>query len=241
MTSKSLLITNSILLFFLLGCSHGKVEEQSVYIYTDSTGNYRQVIETKQSENRLVTRKRLFVAGGKEPVEKSISVARLKEDSSGIKLLPEAFDVEVWFNKKNYRSKGKTVSKEKAMYVKMDTPEENWAGTRKLSFPQGKRFCFFEQIPDCLRLFGYLNEENFQEKIITVVWDSYPFTSEIYKGVRKNLFTAATLNYEGDIEGVKRFVLQIDNQLVFYEFESDDTLKKMFWISQGITKERVLK
>ncbi len=128
--------------------------------------------------------------------------------------------------------------KSKAMTVTSESPEPKWNGTQSIPFPKGKNFCFFSQIPECL-YHGHILETALENKAKTfpfyVIWESFPYTSEQYSGVGKTLFSVATIKFDGEIKKLFRYIIEVEGQVMMYQFNRSFELHNISWIPQGIT------
>ncbi len=53
--------------------------------------------------------------------------------------------------------------------------------------------------------------------------------------VGKNLFAPASVKFDGENNGLFRYIVEVEGQEVLYEFTKSYDLVKVVWISQGIT------
>jgi hypothetical protein len=234
---------------FILGCtlknpSQNLKEDHSTYNYLDSSGTYKLVRESKKVSQKIVTRQQMMddKKGGGKLIEKSIIVSRIgsiKNKSSRLLILrPEASEYTVWLEGKKYSSRLELNPRGKTMKLMMESPEKRWQGTSEVTFPKGKYFCFFNQLPECLRLNFLLSralEQKSQRFHFYLIWDSYPYVQEIFNQVGTKLFTPASVKYDGTINGLLRFVVELDGQVVVYQLNRSFHFIKMAWISQGVT------
>ncbi len=236
-------------LFFLSSCSSAILkglprEGKTTYAYSDESGSFRFVRESKKIDKKLVTRTQLIDTKGSQAkaLEKSIIVSQIGSIKSKNKRLitvrPLASEFTVWLEGKKYLSKMKINSASKSMTVTLDSPEPKWQGTTEIKFPRGKYFCFFSQIPECLYhnyLLVLATENQTQQFDFYVVWDSYPYVQDQLTKVGKNLFASASIKFDGEIKGQYRYNVEVEGQMIFYQFTKSFDLVKVAWVSQGIT------
>lgn len=235
-------------LLFLLSCSHFRKsavprEGKNTYSYTDVSGNFTYLRDVKTIQKKVVTRSQILIpsAGADKVVEKSITVSQVGtvKDKKGRALVvrPLASEFSVWLEGKKYTSKMQLNTGKRAMKVILDSPEPQWKGVTEVPFPTGKHFCFYTQIPECLYHSQILTRA-FEEKKRTfdfyVVWDNYPYVQEQLTNVGKNLFSHATLKYDGEPKGRIRYILEVEGQVLLYQFTKNFELAGFSWISQGI-------
>ena len=125
----------------------------------------------------------------------------------------------------------------KSMRVTLESPESKWQGTQLIKFPRAKHFCFYNQIPECLYHNSFLSfsRERDQTMDFYVVWDSWPFIQEQLSNVGKNLFVPASLKFDGENNGLFRYIVEVEGQMILFHFTKSYDLVKVAWISQGIT------
>lgn len=238
-----------ILMLFLVSCtSHmplGKPKEgKATYSYTDESGTYRYVREAKLVQKKIITRNQLIETkgGATRVLEKSIVVSQLGSIKNGknrlVTVRPSASEFTVWLEGKKYSSKMRINPKRKSMLLSLESPDPRWQGDNEVSFPRGKYFCFFNQIPECLYhnyLLSRANENRSERFDFYVIWDSYPFVQEQYARTGKNLFAAASVKFDGEIKKLFRYIVEVEGQIILYQFSKSMDLVKIAWISQGIT------
>ena len=240
----------SLILFSLfISCSHTKKYSQpregvQQYSYYDVSGKFVLIREHKTEKNKLITRTLLSdnESGTSKVLEKSITVTELGTVQSQAGRLqvsrPLASDFTVWLEGKKYQSTMRLSEKEKKLIVELNSPEEKWNGLSKYSFPKGKFFCFFSQIPDCLHHNSLLKKalEGKQKGIsFHIVWDNYPYIQDQLNGVGLKPFSYAVLKFEDFDKKNLKYIVEVDGQSVLYHFSPSFDLIRMLWISQGIT------
>ncbi len=235
-------------LLFLTACSHpGKGNKPSegkfVYSYSDISGNFRYQRDVRFIEKKLVTRTQILIpsAGSDRVVEKSVTVSQVGsvKDGKGRALIvrPLASEFTVWLEGKKYSSKMHLDTARKSMRLTLDSPDPRWKGQSFIPFPQGKQFCFFTQIPDCLYHNQILSKSLGHKKQsfdFYVVWDNYPFVQDQLNNVGKNLFSHASVRYDGEPKGRIRYIIDVEDQVIIYQFNKNFELTGYSWISQGI-------
>jgi hypothetical protein len=60
-----------------------------------------------------------------------------------------------------------------------------------------------------------------------VIWESYPFVQDILTKVGRKLFTPATLKFDGEINGLFRYIVEVEGQMVLYQFTKSFDLVKV--------------
>lgn len=235
------------LLSFLFSCSSvQKISSLSsskrLYIWKDKSGEFVLERDVRVSKKKLATRSTLSLLSNRTKVlEKTVGVSQIGlvkiRGNTIASLRPFASQHSIWFDKKEYFSQLKVNAKKKALDVKLSSPEEKWKGAKEFKFPKGFIFCFFSQIPECVKRHGLLKMDN-RGKQIYIIWDSYPYHTEQLEGVLDQPFQSANFAFNTVIRGEKRYSLNLENQILFYHFNNRDEFEKMYWIAQGITVKR---
>jgi hypothetical protein len=219
-------------------------EGRALYTYTDVSGSFTLSREKKLLGKKLVTRSQISQTGNatNRILEKSITVSQLGSIKGRkgrlLTLRPLAAEFTVWLEGKRYASTMKLNEKSRSMVLNLDSPEERWKGTQSIVFPRSQYFCFLSQIPECLyrtHLLELAKSDQQKKHQLFVVWESYPYTQEILQGVGQSLFSAATLKYDGVIKSHHRYSLEVDGQIILYDFSNSYDLVRIVWIAQGIT------
>lgn len=238
------------ILFLLSSCSSilpggSPKEGRKVFAYVDVSGRYAFTREHKLiNKTKLITRTQIAMNQGstQRPLEKSIMVSQLGTvNDRGRRVMvmrPFAAEFTVWLDGKKYESKMRLDPKTKSMLLDLNSPEEKWKGKSSVQVPQGKQFCFFSQIPDCLyhnTMLSRAKENKGEPYSFYVVWDSYPFIQEQLTGVGAKLFAPAVVKYEGEVKSQLRYSVEVNGQSVLYHFSKSFDLIRMFWIGQGIS------
>ncbi len=218
------------------------------YNYEDKTGQYLLIRSTNidKKDAKLVTRKQLELKNKSKDniLEQSITIANpgLIKRKNAI-LRPEEAQFQIWFEGKKYTSSLKIDTKNKAFELKTNGPTSADNRTRKISFPKSQKyFCFFSQLTECLSFNGFIQKSIKEEKgsvRLYLIWDGYPYFQEAYNDLPNELFSDVEFRYDGKISNDEfRFILNISNQSIFFIVSEVADLKKMFWISQGVSMIR---
>lgn len=236
------------LLFFLSSCSsvfQGTPQPgKKTYAYVDEGGTYKFTREFKLIKQKIVSRGQIIdtKGSGARVLEKSILVSQIGSIKTPkgrlLTVRPVASEFEVWLEGKRYSSKMNINPRSKSMRVTLESPESRWTGTSEIPFPKGKYFCFYNQLPECLyqtKLLETARENQDQNFDFYVIWDSYPYVQDQLSKVGKKLFAPASVKFDGAIKGQFRYIVEIEGQMVLYQFTKSYDLEKMAWVSQGIT------
>ncbi len=187
--------------------------------------------------------KRILTDDGGQILEKSVVISKLGSLKGKLPVLrPEKSEYEVWFDGKEYSTKTKIDTKEKSLIVTLQSPEEQWSGTQNLPFPKNSPlFCYFSQVIECAIATGFIHkavDNGGGSMNFIIIWEGYPYIQQQYVGLPEEVFTRATLNFDGQSsDGLRRFSLNISNsnQIIFYQLSKSDELKGIFWPAQGLS------
>ena len=217
------------------------------YYLNDKSGKF--LVETESGiskKSNFVFKKKVLLedAASKGPLEQLISISKkgklkLKEGGTLQVLGPIISQYTVWFEGKKYFSEMKLSSNNK-LSIHYTSPESGKSGVKDIVLPKstGVR-CFFSQLVDCVRATGFLSQS--QDKgagkmHFQVLWDGYPFLQDQYTGLKEIPFSQAVLEFDGKNKNdERRYTLQAAGQSIFYFVGNKNELKKMFWVSEGLT------
>lgn len=247
-------------LFFILysmlilsSCAHQNTKEVSKVLstgdakfnYNDKNGKYLVKVTSgiNKKEKTFFYKRSLEIAekSSDNILEQSISfsqIGKLKKKTSILR--PKLSQYTVWFEGKKYFTELKINPKTKSIDVKMQSPEAKFNGEKSIKFPSTKTLsCFFSQIIECAKFNGFISKsiKNGNGKMsVYIIWDGYPFQNDTFTDFPSELFSLAELEYDGHLNSNEdRFNLQVAGQSIFYALDSKQQLKKMFWVSQGIS------
>lgn len=238
-----------IILFFLIfsiSCSSLKndrkpIEGRRNFVYIDVSGKFKLQRESKSLGGKVVSRSTLAYYDDKDKVlEKSVTVSQLGSVKNGdyrsVVLRPLASDFVVWLDGKKNEVKIRLDEKNKALSVTQISPEGQQSSS--IPFVKGSEFCFYNQLAECLyqnNLLIKALEDSGKEFPFQIIWDSYPYTQDLMSGVGKKIFSQAVLKYEGVKGNENSFQVEVEGQVIIYQFSKSFDLVRMLWILQGIS------
>lgn len=239
-----------LLLTFLFSCagSGDVVNQRTVltpgekkFILSDSSGKYHVKRQVKISGRKLLTKTVLSNWNSpSEALEKSITSSVIGSLRTGEpSLLPFASQFSVWFDKKQYFSQLKINRKSKSISIIQKSPEAKWNGKDSKKIPAGKYYCFFSSLPECVISQNLLVLSRESKVPIYLIWDNYPYYTEQYQAMSGDIVSLVQFSFANMVDQSLRFELDIGNQIIFYHFDKELKFEKMFWVSQGISLERV--
>lgn len=241
------------LCFFISSCAGTKsthlkkelIRGEERFSYTDKNGQFLVKLSSgfNKKENNFFT-KRILELPNKTTdniLEQSVALSNIGTLKKKKNILrPMLSQYNVWFEGKKYFSELKMNPSKKAIDVKMVSPETQWNGTKQIKLPNTRAlYCFFSQVIECAKTFGFISEAIKKESgtlSLFIIWEGYPYLSETYSDFPAELISKAQLEYDGKTkEDEKRFNLKIIGQSIFYVVDKNEQMKKMFWVSQGIS------
>lgn len=235
------------------GCSSTKnaavikkelIRAEEKFSYTDKNGQYlvRLASGFNKKANVYISKRSLEIPGREK--DKTLETSVTLSDIGSVKkkniLRPKLSQYNVWFDGKKYFSELRMNPAKKAMDIKMVSPESQWNGVKQVKLPSTKAlYCFFSQVIECAKTTGFLSEAAVKEEgalNFYLIWEGYPYLNETFTNVPSQLFSKAQLEYDGVTkENETRFNLKVAGQSIFYIVDSKMQMKKMFWVSQGIS------
>lgn len=250
--SKLVLITFLTHLTFIYGCSSNSKNAEAqlnptdiLFNLSDKNGQYNVRVATGFVEKtKSYTTKRIMELPNKSVdhiIEQSVSISSLGVvKKKSVILRPKISQYSVWFDGKKYFTELKINTSQKAIDVKMKSPESQWNGSKQVKFPSTRLLpCFFNQIIECAKVNGFISKASKAQAGVLnmlVVWEGYPYLNETLSDFTTELFSDAQLEYDGKTkQSERRFSLRVAGQAITYVLDEQDNMIKMFWVSQGIS------
>jgi hypothetical protein len=241
-----------LLCFSISSCAskHGHLKKELVraeerFSYTDKNGQFMVKLSSgfNKKENTFFSKRILEIPGKSTDniLEQSVALSDIGSIKTKENILrPKLSQYNVWFEGKKYFTELKINPEKKAIDVKMVSPENQWNGTKQIKLPNTKAlYCFFSQVVECAKTTGFLEKVIQKKKGVMnfyVIWEGYPYLSETYSDFPNEVLSKAQLEYDGKTkEGEHRLSLRIGGQSIFYVIDQNEQMKKMFWVSQGIS------
>jgi len=214
------------------------------YSYTDKNGQFLVRLSSgfNKKTNSFFTKRSLEIPEKDTDnlLETSVTLSDLGSVKKKNILRPKLSQYNVWFDGKKYFSELKMNQAKKAIDVRMVSPESQWNGVKQIKLPSTKAlYCFFSQVIECAKTTGFLADSAKKEEgtlYFYLIWEGYPYLNETFTNVPSQLFSKAQLEYDGTTkENERRFNLKVAGQSIFYVVDEKFQMKKMFWVSQGIS------
>jgi hypothetical protein len=217
----------------------------ATYEYKDINGIYSLKREVKIIKNKFYLRSTLHTADSSQLIEKGVSVADLGvltlDNQKLPSLRPFASEFEVWLDGERFISQSKIDKKTKKIVFQFE-PDFNKKNQQAYTFPSGSVFCYFSQIPECVRRVDFIRQaigNKTGSMSFYIVWDSFPYNNEIYGGTVDTPFELAKFSYVEEVEGEYKFALETSRYAMFYHFSRNLEFSKFFWIAHGISLKKI--
>ncbi len=221
------------------------IRPEESFSYRDKNGQYVVKLTSgfNKKDNSFFTKKSLEIINKKEnnALEQSVTIS----DYGSIKkkqviLRPKLSQYSVWFDGKKYFSEIKMNKLKKLLELKMISPESQWNGQKDIKLPTSKAmYCFFSQVIECAKTYGFFSRANKKDSTTMsfyIIWEGYPYLNETISDFPSELISRAELEFDGFTEEKeRRFNLKVAGQSIFYVVDNQEKMRKMFWVSQGIS------
>ena len=213
------------------------------YIYKDPSGEYILKREVLEDSRQIKLRQVLYLPSDlTTALEKSVTISDYgtigKSEKKALAIRPIASQFSIWFDKNKYFSQMKLNKRQKSLELYLDSPEKKWKGKSDKKFIRGSKFCWFSQLPECLKRIINNTKKSKLNSGFVIVWDSFPYYNEQYQNLSGKLFTPASIRFDGKFGKSYRFAIEVERQVIFYHYDKNLNFEKMLWISQGITLEK---
>ena len=239
---------------FIISCANTKnislkkelVRGEEHFTYSDKNGQFLVKLSSgfNKKANTFFTKRNLEILDKETDnvLEQSVAlsdIGTLKKKKTILR--PKLSQYNIWFEGKKYFSEVKLNSLKKSFEVKMVSPESQWNGNKQIKLPSTKAlYCFFTQVIECAKTIGFLEQAITKELGVMnfyIIWEGYPYLNSTYSDFPNELFSKAQLEYDGKtkIKDERRFNLKVGGQSIFYVLDKNQQMKKMFWVSQGIS------
>jgi hypothetical protein len=215
------------------------------YELNDKAGNFSFVRESgfQAKGKTFVLKTRVTPPRGDQSkvLEQSISISEIGKLKNNLPILrPKIAQYTVWFDKKKYFTQLKTNVEKRSIEITMKSPESKWNGKKTIPFPNSTGvFCFYNQLIECAAMTGFIHKaiaKKAGSMNFTVIWDGYPYFHEQYVNIRLEVFSSASLSFDGEGKnGLYRFTLEVSGQQIFYSVDKNGRYRKQFWVAQGLS------
>ena len=222
------------------------IRGEEKFNYSDKNGQYLVRLSSgfNKKENTFYTKRSLEIPNKEteNALEQVVALANIgKINESKTILRPKLSQYNIWFEGKKFFTELKLNSSSKTIDIKMISPEKQWNGKKQIKLPNTKAlYCFFSQVMECAKAIGFLSEAIKQDvgtMNFYIIWEGYPYLSETFSDFPNELLSQAQLEYDGKTKNSeeRRFNLKVGGQSIFYIVDKNEQMKKMFWVSQGIS------
>lgn len=217
---------------------------KDIFILSDKAGEFsveRESGRLGEGYKFAVRQKIQSFERDSEILEQLISISQTGKLKKLFVLRPEKSQYTVWFEGQRYFSELSVNVDNKSLQIELESPEKRWQGRQEVPFPTGTGvYCFYSQVIECASFTGFISKaikEKAGEMNFHLIWDGYPYIMEQYPGIPEQVFSPATLSYDGMTDsGEQRFLLRFYGETIFFMVNKDGKYDKKLWVSQGLTK-----
>lgn len=218
--------------------------EKSQFLLTDKGGDFLVERESGRlgNQNKYAVKQQLTTTSNTNQVlEQLISISQIGRLKNLHILRPEKSQYTVWFDGKKYFSELSVDVEKKMLIVNLESPEKQWNGRTEKAFPTSTGvYCFYTQVIECASFTGFIDkaiEEKTGVMNFYIIWDGYPYIMEQYQGIPVEVFSPASLQYDGQTaDNEDRFRLEFAGETIFYMVNKNGKYDKQMWVSQGLSK-----
>jgi hypothetical protein len=240
-------------LFLMVSCASQKsvdstlafnssLTQQRSYLYNDVSGNFQVTRLAQSKNNRLLLQRKMFSEQQSKLVEQVRLVSQLGSmtvnGKTRLGVRPNISQFLVWLEGKEYFSQIKVDLKKKKYVVTLKEKYEENPLVSEHETPKTNFLCYFHQIPECLKAWkslDYLTGDTAKDFSFWILWESYPFTDAIFSDISNELFSQATVKLEEQTSSSISFVMEVQGQVISYQFSKDGNFEKMSWVAQGVS------
>lgn len=223
------------------------------YIYKDLNGEYfvHRHVGTKKTKTgqHVVVKNKLFDDSSSKRLllEKTISYSQkgklnIKGEHASV-LRPYATFSEMWLNGEKYSSQMRLDYKEHKLEIYYQDQGKKHSTNVIIPTISSGLYCFFSQLTECLKVSGFFRisqELKVGSVNLVILWDGYPYFQKRMNGLQDAPIARGKFSYDGeDPSGNIKYVLDVDNQSIFYQVDNNGNFQKKYWVSQGITQEKI--
>ena len=233
-------------LFFFSACATQKNNTdhfgyKAKFELLDSSGKFILTREVKTKGNKLISRIKIFDLNMVNELESTVSVSRVgykNQNRDDILLLPDAAQFKVWFEKEEYLANTKISPRGRVIKTQYKDPENKQGKLLSHNLPKGKAYCFFSQIPECVKIQRLIFKAQKEKVSLYVIWDNFPYHTEQYENMSSDRFVLADFYLKEKNKNELKYSLDLGNQIIFYHFDNKLNFEKMFWVAQGLSLTR---
>lgn len=258
MVQKLRVVTATVIFFVLMvgSCASDKQKKTvsaalqsadsfGTFSYTDISGSFSLRRKVSYQRKRLFFQRILYQDTFEKWVEKLRSISQVGGiyGESGVYFRPLISQIELWMEGKKFSNQIKLNIKTKSLDI-VSTGKSSKAQRTQVSLPTDVQLvCFFQELPECLKLSGvlrqFLAKERMGEVEFVVIMETYPFHDVLYSDLPNQAFFRAKISVGSDalVDSKRETVLNVlmGDQVVNLKFQNNGNFLGLFWVSQGIS------
>ncbi|EQC46933.1 hypothetical protein [Bacteriovorax sp. Seq25_V] len=220
--------------------------EEASFVQTEEAGSYKVQRSIGYNKDKDFISKTLITDMEKPDVvvEKSVTFSEVYELNKDSKIFRPIKSEAIYFlNGQKYVTKLALDYKKEIVRITMDSPEDQWNGTKEYSMPKGNgAICFYSIVTECAVVSSFFEnavKNNSGTMNFILVWEGYPYFHEQFLNLPPTPITEATISYDGrNSAGFYRFTLNAGGQSQFYFINKNGQLVNHYWSSQAYTRVR---
>lgn len=224
------------------------------YSYKDSFGEYFLTKHVRFKKTKLgptlaiknnlydeSTQKKVVV----EQMHSYAHPGKLKVQNTYAPMLrPYASFTKMWLEKQEYATQMVFNLKKKSLDIYNQDPSGRKNYSLRVPADGTGVFCFYSQLMECLQYSGFFTMAMTHKdgKLdFHLIWDGFPYFQKRLGQSSTSPFSKAQFYFDGIDEQTHlyKYVLDVDGQAIFYQIDDKGMLQKQFWVSQGMTQERL--
>tara|TARA_B100000927_G_scaffold273096_1_gene251228 strand:+ start:526 stop:1278 length:753 start_codon:yes stop_codon:yes gene_type:complete len=239
----------SIFVLFLSSCAYLEVigqkqtdpsslKDKASFSYNDVSGQYKLNKQFGQNKSgEFILKKELRASASPKYLERFLSITTKKKFGKRTEyLFPKVSESIFWFDQKKHKS----LIKINGSHVEVVSSVDRTVYKKeKILMENGRLHCFFSQLIECAATTNFLGisaQKKLGSMSLNIIWDGYPFFNEQYLNQTNSIIQRARISYMSELNGLIKYQLEVDDQVLFYFIDSNFKTKKFYWVSKGISQ-----
>lgn len=214
------------------------LKDRSSFSYNDISGQYKLNKQFGQNKSgEFILKKELRSPSSTNYLERFVSITTKKKFGKKTDyLFPKISESIFWYDQKKHKSLIKINGSQVEVVSSID---RSIYKKEKALMENGRLHCFFSQLVECTattNFFGISSQKKLGSMNFNIIWDGYPFFNEQYLNQEKSVIQRARISYMSEADGLIKYQLEVDGQVLFYFLDKDFKTKKFYWVSKGISQ-----
>lgn len=226
------------------GANISGLDSNHIYKMEDASGIFTVKRESKVLKNKKELATKIIVEDNQQHIlEKNIIISTpgfFMKDTPALR--PKRSQTTMWMDNQKFFSDKIIDPQKRSVTINNDFPEafaDSFKAKEEVILPiNSGLFCFFSQIHECIKATKFYElaiQKEFGEMNFVIIFDGYPFWTNLYEGIKNKLYASAKCSYEEkDKSGDYKFSVFFDDQMLTYVLDQQLNLKSYYWMRQGI-------